>query len=283
MDISKIEYIYYRGISTDCNYDCSYCILKKSKDYNKWDDQRYLYKFVNYVRKTKFKKPVSIMFTPHGEVIGKEHYYKAIAKLTQCDHVDMVACQTNGSFLVQDFLDKMKEQEANLKKIALWMTFHPEVLGLKLYDFVNKVIELSSRVNVSMGAVGVREWGNDIVILHNVLPPRIYYWINRPQGEKTKQLNELFQRIDENYHYENANYKCDLKTCSAGVTSLLVKEKGDVYMCHRSKKSIGNLYDDIEIKREKSATRCDCYLTYSQKLDIGYPSNIHKFRFKKEI
>lgn len=282
MDISNIKHIYYRGIATDCNYDCSYCILEKSKKYSAWDDERYLYKFVNFIRKTKFKEPVSVMFTPHGEALTKDYYYKAIAKLTQSENVAMVSCQTNGSFTTKGLLYKLNNNKVNKKKLSLWVTFHPEVVNMGLYDFANTMIELSNIVTISVGAVGVREFGNDLVIMQNILTPKIYYWINKHQGVKP-ELVDVYDNIDENYSFELQPYKCDIETCDAGVTSLYVKGKGEVFMCHRSKESIGNLYDDVEIVRERSASRCDCFLTYSQKRDIGFPDDLHKFRFKKEV
>lgn len=283
MDIANIKYIYYQGISTDCNYDCSYCNLEKSKNYNAWDDERYLYKFVNYMRKAKFYQPVSVMFTPHGEVLNKEHYLKAIAKLTQSENVALVSCQTNGSFIVKDFLLSMKKYNANMKKLSLWITFHPETVGGRIYDFANKLIELSSKINISVGVVGLKEYRSEIATLHNIIPPRVHYWINKPESLKT-QKSELFDKIDKNFHLENKAHKCDINSCSAGIISLVVKEKGDVYLCRASKKIMGNLYDvDAQIVREKSATKCDSYLTYSQKRDISFPRDIHKFRHFKDI
>lgn len=280
MDIANIKYIYYQGLSTDCNYNCSYCYQTKSNDFSAWNDERYLNKFVNYIRKAKFYQQVSVMFTPHGEVLNKEYYYKAIAILTQSDNVALVCCQTNGHFEAIPFLKKMTKYRANLKKLSLWLSYHPETLGLRLYGFANTVIELSYAIKVSVGAVGIREYGNDIVILHNNLPPRIYYWINR-FNDSNAELDKLYTKIDECYPLENTTYKCDIDTCNAGINSLFVKGKGEVFLCYNSKKSFGNLYEDDEIIREKSATKCDCYLTYSQKKDINFPSHIHKFRFSK--
>lgn len=283
MDIANIKYIYYRGFSKDCNYDCSYCILEKERtNNNRLNDERYLNKFINYIRKTKFNQPVSIMFTPHGEALTKDYYYKAMAKLTQFDNVAVVSCQTNCSFTAKKFFEKMEKFNVNYKKLSLWVTFHPETVGTRVYDFANKLIELSTKITLSVGVVGFKEYSKEIAIIHNSIPPRINYWINKPEGLKS-QSSELFKKIDKNYHLENNIYKCDLNSCSAGIISLLVKEKGEVFLCHRSKKSIGNLYDDTEIIREKSASRCDCFLTYSFKKDIGFPSDIHKFRHKKEI
>lgn len=282
MDIANIKYIYYRGIAKDCNYACSYCILSKSKDYSRLDDERYLNKFVNYMRKTKFYQPVSIMFTPYGEALNKDYYYKAIAILTQSNNVAEVCCQTNGSFTAKEFFKKMQKYKANLKKISLWVTFHPETVGAKIYDFANQLIELSSKITVSVGVVGLKEYRSEIATLYNIIPPRIYYWINKPEGLKT-QPSELFDKIDKNYHLENKINKCDVNTCSAGILSLVIKEKGEVYLCHQSKNSIGNLYTDDVIVREKSAQRCDCYLTYSHKRDVGFPIDLHKFRHYKEM
>lgn len=282
MDISNIKYIYYRGIAKDCNYDCSYCILEKSNNKNRLNDERYLNKFVNYIRKTKFTRPVSIMFTPHGEALTKEYYYKAIAKLTQVESVAFVSCQTNGSFSFKKFTQRMEEHNVNYKKLALWVTYHPETLGNRIYDFSNKIIELSSKVKISLGVVGLKEYRSEIATIHNSIPPRVHYWINKPNGVKT-QPSELFEKIDKNYRFENNIYKCEIDNCRAGVDSIVVKEKGEVYMCHQSRKSIGNLYENEKIIREKSAPRCDCFLTYSQRTDINFPIDLHRFRFKKEI
>lgn len=281
MDIANIKRIYYRGISKDCNYDCSYCIFEKTKDTSRLDDERYLNKFVNYIKKTKFYQPVSVMFTPHGEILNKEYYIKAIAKLTQFDNVELVSCQTNGSFITKEFIKLLLKYGANLKKIALCITFHPETVGAKIYDFANNLFELSTKIKVSVGVIGMKEYCSEIATLHNTIPPRIHYWISKPEQVK-KQPSELFEKIDKNYKFENQSYKCDLEKCMAGITSLFVKEKGEVFLCHLSKKSTGNLYTDDEIIREKSANKCETYLTYSQRRDIDFPSDLHKFRFKKD-
>jgi len=281
MDISNMKYIYYRGYAKDCNYSCSYCPFAKNTEKKKDFDEKYLNKFVEYIENTNFKNIVSIMFTPYGEALTKKYYYDAIARLSKCDQVESVSCQTNASFEAKVFLKSLEESNANFNKIALWASFHKEMTSVEA--FTTNILQLNDRISLSVGTVGFKEDQNDIERLRKLLPLDIYLWVNKPEGQKTDDMD--FSYIDPLYKLEKQTMKCNINSCTAGIDSILVKENGSIYLCHSSKKSVGNLYQDFKIdktpletchSRTCQAGLCHCYLMYCHRTDIDFPEFIHR-------
>ncbi len=288
MDISKIRYISYRGYAKDCNYSCSYCPFVKEKQasseiFNKENldkDEKYLNKFVNFIKNTKFENTVSILFTPYGEALTKSYYLKALAKLSQLNHIESVSCQTNASFVAKNFLSFLEQEKADFNKIALWASFHPSMITAE--DFSNNINILSNKISLSVGCVDFIKNKDKIVLLSQLLLPSIYLWVNKAEGNfKRNNIQGIeifdFSKIDPLYKFEKENFTCDINKCSAGIDSLFVKEDGKTFLCHTCKEKIGNIYEDFstEIKR-KSTGKCTCYLSYCYRTDINFPQSFHK-------
>ncbi len=277
MNISRMKFIYYRGYGKDCNYSCSYCIFARNKLVNIEKDKKYLDKFVNYIEKTKFEEKISIMFTPYGEALTKKYYFEGIKKLVSHKDIESVSCQTNGSFNEKEFINYFSQEE--LEKISLWVSYHPEMVQVE--KFAKKINFLNEKIKISVGAVGIKENKNKLESLKKLLNSNIYFWINKLEGIKTEDYD--FSYIDPYYSLEEEKLRCDINKCQGGIKSIFIKEEGKAYLCHTSKISCGNLYDDKEIVRNKSG-RCNCYLTYSNRCDLNFPSLIHRqqryFKYK---
>ena len=271
MDISNMKYLYYRGYAKDCNYACSYCPFAKNAQNKKALDETYLNKFVTYIENTIVHAPLSIMFTPYGEALTKQYYYDALTRLSNCEHVACVSCQTNASFEPNQLLDFFAQHGANLDKIALWASFHKDMISVDA--FAKKIISLSDKITLSVGAIGFKEHQSEIERLRSLLPLDIYLWINKPEGTSAQPMDWSY--IDPLYPLEDRAVKCDTTHCNAGIDSIFIKEKGDVYLCHSSKKRLGNLYEPVTIDRTQSG-RCHCYLTYCHKTDNSIPPLIHR-------
>ena len=279
MDISNIRYIYYKGHAKDCNYSCSYCPFAKNTESKHDIDKKYLNKFVDYIENTKFNHQISIMFTPYGEALTKKYYYDAISRLSKCNHVESVSCQTNASFSPKVFLNYLEQSNANFNKISLWASFHKEMTTIDA--FIANILELHSKINLSVGTIGFAKDKTEIELLRKLLPLDIYLWVNKPEGTKADYMD--FSYIDPLYKLEDKVLKCDINHCNAGIDSILVKESGNIYLCHLSKKSSGNLYTNFEIDRVQLGA-CHCYLTYCHRRDNNFPEIIHKQqRYYKKI
>ena len=138
----KIEHVYYRGFLRSCNYNCSYCPFRLSRnDASEEDllrDQSALERFCG--KASDLGNKLSVMFVPYGEALIHQYYQKAIAGLCETDAIKKAGCQTNLSFSIRGFLACFDSDSDYRSKLRLWCSFHPSQSSLD--SFLEKCMEL---------------------------------------------------------------------------------------------------------------------------------------------
>ena len=264
-------FIFYRGILSSCQYSCHYCPFAKKKDTRATlqKDALQLERFVNWVSTQ--TRPISILFTPWGEVLIRAYYRKALLRLATLPHVYRVAVQTN----LHVPLSWLKDAPAG--KLALWCSYHPSQTHLA--EFLNRC-RILRKFNIphSVGMVAVRENFADIQAMRQSLPAQTYLWLNanNDMGPHYYLPGEIEQltRIDPWFPYsvhQRASAGCP---CHAGENAITVDGSGQVTRCQFLRKPLGNLYRDElkDICTERQCTRrmCDCYIGYAMRKDFPF-------------
>lgn len=266
----SIEHIYYRGFLKSCNYSCSYCPFAKrpvnQRELEK--DEVALDRFISWIKTQ--ENFLSIMFVPYGEALLHSHYIKAFALLSKMSNVTAISCQTNLSLNPEKFIEQLNEENADLSKINLWVTFHDEMASIE--RFAEKVHYLSKHINLSVGVVGTPQMINRLNEFKNSLPESVYLWVNAMEGLNRKYTEDELKTInfvDPQFQLELINPKADINKCCAGKDSLFVTAEGDAYACNRSKVTLGNIYNAENLDKPTCKTRsCDCFLAYAHRTDL---------------
>lgn len=272
--IEDVKNIYFRGFLSSCNYTCSYCNFakRKSSKMELLKDKECLNRFCVFFDTTEFRNAVSIFLTPYGEGLIHDYYVEAIGKLAKSRKCKYVSCQTNLSFNINDFLEKLKTLNADLSKVKLWASYHPEMVSTD--EFVSKVKVLKSRIDLCVGIVAIPDNLDSVFELRKHLPQEIYMWINAKEREETRysksQIKSLVE-IDPLFYNELQRNKAQNSCCNAGVDSVFIRANGDVFPCHLYKSKLFNIYLNQNPTSPFKCDRksCHCYLSYSHRVELN--------------
>lgn len=263
--LNKAKTLYYRGFIKSCNYTCSYCPFAKKQPSAKEiaRDQQALEKFYQTVAQATIEEGVNIFFTPYGEALIYPHVQSSLAQFSKLPQVAYVGIQTNLSCEIKKLVAIWQKETANLDKIKLWCSFHPDMVDVD--SFAQNILDIMKFVEVSVGAVGNPANLESIQQLRKKLPPSIYLWINKMDGlRRHYTLDEItdFKAIDPFFDLE-LKEPSTTQDCLGGHESFFIEAAGEVYACNRSKASMGNLYKGSITYTPCQRKRCDCYLAYS--------------------
>ena len=265
----------YRGSLKSCNYACNYCPFAKhtsSQEQQKKDEKSW-WQFCKQVQNMEEDR-ISILIAPYGEALIHAYYTEGMASLSKLKQVGKIGCQTNLSIEVGEWIKQLETYNADFDKITLWCTYHPSMVDIT--TFVEKIIQLSSKINLSVGVVGDPEQIVLIQKLRECLPLHIYLWINKMDGLRRKYTQEeinIFQKIDPMFALELTN-KTKAPVCEGGKQHFFVNANGSMQPCNRNRTVLGNLYEqDENIYRTEQAfvcqsKKCDCYLAYAHHMDV---------------
>lgn len=252
--------ILYRGSLDSCNYACTYCPFAKKEATREAHerDRCEVRRFVEHVRTD--ERITGIFFTPWGEALTHRWYQRAIAELSELDHVEKVAIQTNLS-VRPGWLD-----DARAERVGIWATFHPT--QIERDAFVRRARDYHARgVSISVGIVGLPEQLEHARALRSELPREIYVWVNaakKTHGVYDAGLKQAFEAIDPLFAI-NAQYHPSLgRACDAGHTVISVDGEGHARRCHFVEQRIGNLYDGtLELNPRPCPNHtCGCHIGY---------------------
>jgi MoaA/NifB/PqqE/SkfB family radical SAM enzyme len=262
--------ILYRGPLSSCNYDCPYCPFGKHRETAEElkVDKQCLEKFVTWVSQC-VDRSIGILFTPWGEALTRRWYQIAMVQLSQFEHVQRVAVQTNLSARLEWL------QDADRESLALWCTYHPGEVSRE--SFLDRCRELDAmQIRYSVGVVGLNEHEQEIEALRRELNPDTYLWINaykRKPDYYDADTIEAFTKIDALFPINNQRHASLEKLCRTGESVISVDGDGTVRRCHFIKQELGNLYkDDLsEILRTRACTNetCGCHIGYVHMPHLG--------------
>lgn len=205
---------------------------------------------------------LSIFFNPYGEGLIHRWYKEAMISLSNMEHVEKVAIQTNLSANL-DFIHKL-----NRNKAAFWATYHPGQVSED--KFLTQCMTLyENNVPFSVGSVGIRSAFPAIASLRAALPESVYLWVNaykdKPDYYTAEDLS-ILSKIDPHFAVNAMDYESLGQTCNAGNEVFYVQGAGLVKRCYKDRGVIGNLYrDGLEGLSAVRACRmkvCDCYIGY---------------------
>lgn len=241
-------------------------------------DKEALYKFVNKLENIDFVKPIDLLFVPYGEALIHDYYQKTICELSKKDFINKVGIQTNLSFDIKNWL----KSDLDFSKIYIWATFHNSMTDID--EFVEKVKILNSYHNICVGVVGNPEDSTIINELRHKLPVQVYMWVNKMDGLGRKYTDEEFEffcEIDPMFINE---FNEKNEECNAHTTDIFVRENGEILNCNRTRKKLGNIYDDDFVNSSYCNNKCDCYLAYSHKKNFSkFFDDNYLFRVPKKI
>lgn len=271
--MSGISHIYYRGSLAFCNYTCSYCPFSKQKGgaVQLERDRQQLFRFARKIGEEGadgFSGTVQLV--PYGEALIHEYYWQGMAELSGFHHIQAVGAQSNFSFPVKEMLCRYKSFGGDVKKLRLWVTFHPEMTSVRA--FLEQCGTLAEAgVSFCVGAVGAPEYLDALRKLRLGLDPSVYMWINKMDGmgrPYTEEEKKAFLEIDRYFELELRHIRPDRAACSSTV---LVLGNGDIQPCVLCHEKMGNLYVDGLPKEDSGkCTRayCDCFLAYGGRNDV---------------
>ena len=264
--------LYYRGVLSSCNYDCSYCPFAKHKSppAELEQDARDLELFVDWVTRRSVEGPLRILFTPWGEALIRPWYTRALVQLSRCEHIERVAIQTNLTGVLGQ-LDR-----ADRRRLAFWVSYHPDETTLKA--FLGRLAELDAMgFEYSVGCVGIAAHWHSIESLRARLPDSIYLWVNadKSMGRPDDDAIARWEQIDPLFRLNVEDYPSRGRRCGSGERSFLVAGDGSVRRCHFVDECVGNIYDDGfrlrgHAPRVCPLATCDCHIGYSHLDDLQF-------------
>lgn len=226
----------------------------------------------------------TVFIAPYGEALIHPWYWEALARLTLASSMQAAGCQTNLSFAVKEMLCTFYSCGGEIQKLRLWCTFHPSMTSV---DHFATQCELLMEENISfcVGAVGDPGELTHILQLRRRLPHSVYLWINPMDGldrSYEKEEIEAFSQIDPWFLPGLNGFCADWpgSRCSCGKDTLFLNDRGDLFLCNRNRRRVGNLYQkSLALPEERfcSAPRCDCYLAYCNRSEWEalMPYDIH--------
>lgn len=264
--------LYYRGSLTSCNYDCPYCPFGKTRDSAETlaKDRDNLAAFVRWVAEQGAAgHRLSIFFNPYGEGLIHRWYSDAMVTLSNLEHVDKVAIQTNLSARL-DFTAAL-----NPAKSAFWATYHPGQVSEERF-LAQCLAVYKQGIPFSVGSVGVHSAFPAIASLRAALPEEVYLWVNaykdKPDYYTAEDISFL-SGIDPYFQINAADYDSLGTSCNAGSNVFYVQGSGQVKRCYKDRGVIGNLYRDglegLSAQRSCRMKVCDCYIGYIHMPELG--------------
>lgn len=273
---------YYRGSLNFCNYSCSYCPFSKrtyqrsvlTKDEAQWN--RFVSEF-----ESDAAYEGAVLVTPYAEALLYDYYWKGLARLSRLPYIDYVGAQSNFSFSIEEKLSVYANAGGELRKLRLWLTYHPEMISPE--DFAEKCKKLSEhQVAFSAGCVGIPGETERILKLRQLLPKSCYLWINKMDGAKrpyTRQEIETFEGIDPFFPLGLRVHSGKGRCCQAvgalrfygrqeRTESYFVDADGRVTGCNLCQNVLFSIYEKerthvFEKKQGCSIKNCSCYLSYN--------------------
>lgn len=256
--------LYYRGSLTSCNYDCPYCPFGKTRDSAATrEGSTRIGNLCRVGLSARYNGPSAVyLFNPYGEGLIHRWYKEAMISLSNMEHVEKVAIQTNLSANL-DFIHKL-----NRNKAAFWATYHSGQVSED--KFLTQCMTLyENNMPFSVGSVGIRSAFPAIASLRAALPESVYLWVNaykdKPDYYTAEDLS-ILSKIDPHFAVNAMDYESLGQTCNAGNEVFYVQGAGLVKRCYKDRGVIGNLYrDGLEGLSAVRACRmkvCDCYIGY---------------------
>src|SRR5262249_5997607 len=153
-------------------------------------------------------------------------------------------------------------------RLALWATFHPAEVSRS--RFLARCLELDRRgVRFSVGAVGLKEYREEIRALRRELPGHVYLWVNAYKdraGYYTEEDLRWFEAIDPLFRITTHPPPSLGRSCRCGTSVILVDGDGTVRRCHFVRQPIGNLYEagfeKALFDRPCPNGTCGCHIGY---------------------
>jgi MoaA/NifB/PqqE/SkfB family radical SAM enzyme len=259
-----------------CNFTCGYCpwnaTVRKVPAQAFRDDQERVRRVLDRVAELPGR--VEFFITPKAEYLVLPYWREAVARLLSLPHVERVTVQTNLSFDLADFL-----QRVNAAKLALWTTYHPgEVSTAGLEQLHEKWRLLLARgVPFSVGVVGTRENLPHARALRERLDPRVYLWVNSYQREPDYYAPEelaAIRAIDPLFDLNNQHYPSSGQPCTAGHRAVYLDDEGDLRRCFFVGEVIGNLFRDgwhtLSAPLGCPKEACHCYVGHMHIVDLDF-------------
>lgn len=255
--------ILYRGPLASCNYDCPYCPFAKRRDSPQQlrDDRVALERFVDWVvANPDGYDELGVLFTPWGEGLSRPWYRRGMVRLSQVEHVDRVAIQTNLACPL-GWLDR-----ADRTRLALWATYHPgQVTHERFLAQCSTLDDMGIRYSV--GVVGLPEHLDAARRLRAELAPGVYLWVNAAEGHEYSATQESdWAGLDPLFGFSVRPHASAGHECRAGESVLSVAGDGTVRRCHFVPTPLGNLYDGSYrtalASRACENVSCDCHIGY---------------------
>jgi len=281
--------IWYVAPQKLCNFNCSYCVsigdyAKSNKtNWNNPEELEGFKKIVNWIGERPFK--IGLRLGSLGEPFTSEDFLDQVSWLTNKKNIKFVELLTNGSLLKQG-LPKLKNKEANFKKLSLWITYHPSQISIEkfidnvrlaqetyeCFVIVNGVIfpdniehikslkkvadKYNLRLNLDLGydplipatSNGVSDIGKSIPILQHY--PNLNFLLDLGANDMILKTNILSMKKPKD------------QLCSAGHNYICIAINGDVYPCSRyfvlKKNKLGNILENEDVIKLKSNKWTKC-------------------------
>jgi hypothetical protein len=267
--VSRRLGILWRGPLDSCNYGCPYCpFAKRPAARATLDaDRAAVERFTAWaIAATGWR--LQILFTPYGEALIWPWYQDAMVALSRCDHVELVAIQSNGSGRL-DFVER-----ADRARLALWLTWHPSEIARTA--FVAKVAALhAAGTRLSVGLVAAPSRLDEAEALRRELPAAVPLWLNAEKpGVRFSDVDRARMRaIDPDADLELRRHRSRGLACRTGDEVISVDGGGAIRRCHFVDDVLGNLYqDDLAAllgPRPCPRGACDCWIGYAHLPALG--------------
>jgi MoaA/NifB/PqqE/SkfB family radical SAM enzyme len=259
-----------------CNYTCHYCPWNATHNTVEPDtfreDARRVHRIVGRV--AELLRPVEFFITPKAEYLVLPYWREAVGRLLALPQVKRVTVQTNLSFDVTTFLDRIDSA-----KLALWTTYHPcEVNDHGLAALQAKWQLLLDRgVPFSVGIVGTKENIAQAERLRDWLDRRVYVWVNAYKREKdyyTLKDRQKLRAIDPYFDHNDQHYPSLGRPCTAGQRAVYLDDEGDLRRCFFVGDVIGNLFRDgwttLPAPLTCPVRTCHCYVGQMHIVDLDF-------------
>jgi MoaA/NifB/PqqE/SkfB family radical SAM enzyme len=261
-----------------CNYTCGYCPWNASVRHVRAEefraDEARLGRIVGRV--AELPDAVEFFITPKAEYLVLPYWREAVGRLLALPQVERVTVQTNLSFDVAAFLDRV-----DAGKLALWTTYHPTEVAEEELDRLHAKWELLRQRGVpfSVGIVGTHENLPHMHRLRRRLDPGVYLWVNAYQREPdyytAEQLAEV-RSVDPYFDLNNQRYPSRGRPCTAGQRAVYLDDEGDLRRCFFVGAVLGNLYKDgwrrLDAPHGCPRETCHCYVGHMHVVELDFRS-----------
>jgi MoaA/NifB/PqqE/SkfB family radical SAM enzyme len=259
-----------------CNYTCHYCpwnaTLNRVEAEVFREDERRLSRILERV--AELPEPVEFFITPKAEYLVLPYWREAVGRLLALPQVQRVTVQTNLSFDVGEFLDRV-----DATKLALWTTYHPTEVPGEGLEKLHARWELLRRRGIpfSVGIVGTRENLPHMDALRRRLDPAVYLWVNAYKREPDYYTEEDLHRIrvvDPYFDLNNQHFPSRGRPCTAGQRAVYLDDEGDLRRCFFVGQVLGNLFRDgwrrLDAPLACPRETCHCYVGHMHIVDLDF-------------